>query len=113
MGSMGQQGLLYPKPTRKKKRPAKTAESVICTNKKICYLCDRHGKTTPHHLLEGPDRAQSNADGLIIHLCFDCHRKAHDDGQTEQELHRFAQRWYEEHIGTRAEFMSKYRKNYL
>ena len=98
-------------------------KSVIQTEK-VCYLCGKCQEYGPnrleeHHIFEGnPDRKNSEKYGLKVYLCGDkCHRNgresAHQCGETMQQLHEDGQRAFEEHHGSRAEFMRIFGRNYL
>lgn len=39
-----------------------------------CYLCGRMGYLEEHHIFGGPNRKHSEALGLKVHLCPECHR---------------------------------------
>lgn len=96
-------------------------QSIMQTEKK-CYLC-RCNRGWPnqleeHHCFGGSNRKASERYGLKVWLCGDeCHRNgpdsAHQSGATMQRLHEDGQRAFEEHHGTREEFMRIFGKNYL
>ena len=97
-------------------------KSIIQPEKeyKTCFLCGRNGVGDPlerHHIFGGPNRTHSEKDGLWVWLCGNrCHRtgprSAHMYRQTADMLHRMGQAVWEEHYGTREEFMARYGKNY-
>ncbi len=79
----------------------------------ICYLC---GGTAvhEHHIFGGPCRKASDRHRLVVHLCLACHMKVHDKGGPEmQYLHRIGQQAYEEHIGSRQQFIAEFIRSYL
>lgn len=98
-------------------------KSIIQRNK-VCYLCGKAYEYGPdrleeHHIFEGnPGRKNSEKYGLKVYLCGSkCHRtgreSAHQCGETMQRLHEDGQRAFEEHHGTREEFMRIFGRNYL
>lgn len=119
---MSNDGLLFPKPERKKKRK-KHKKSILRTEKNVCFLCaykygDHSYKyTEKHHILFGAgQRTDSEEEGLTVDLCREHHRDgpeaAHNCRETRELLCRIAQKEYEK-THTREEWMQKFRKNYL
>lgn len=88
-----------------------------------CYICGENhqygfNRLEEHHVFGGPNRDWSEIFGLKVYLCGDkCHRNgkksAHRCGETMQMLHEAGQRAFEEHHGTREEFMRTFGRNYL
>lgn len=96
----------------------------ILQEEKICYLCGSvqdygMNKLEEHHIFGGnPNRSNSEEYGLKVWLCgCKCHRygkhSAHQNAQIMQILHEDGQRAFEEHHGTRDEFMRIFGRNYL
>lgn len=96
----------------------------IMHNGNNCFICgDRPhpsslNRLEEHHVFGGSNRKWSEKYGLKVHLCGDkCHRNgpraAHQSGETMQLLHEAGQRAFEEHHGTREEFMRIFGRNYL
>ena len=79
-----------------------------------CYICGAFGHTDEHHIFGGSCRKTSDRLGLVVHLCRSCHRNVHErDSQTMLYLHQKGQMIYEEHIGTREEFIKEFIRSYL
>ena len=54
-------------------------ESVLGTEKGICYWCDLHGYTHLHHIIHaGVSKKTQEEMGLVCYLCPSCHRNLHD-----------------------------------
>lgn len=98
-------------------------KSIMQTEKR-CWLCKKRHEYGPnrleeHHCFGGnPNRKLSEKYGLKVYLCGDtCHRNgpesAHRCGETMQQLHEAGQRAFEEHYGSREEFMRTFGRNYL
>lgn len=73
-----------------------------------------------HHVMNGAHKKKAEADGLIIYVCADCHRRIHDstrqgDAQPlAQQLKARAQAWYMLQYGkSTADFIKRYGKSYL
>lgn len=81
-----------------------------------CELC---GRTTDrierHHLIGGTaNRRLSEKYGLVMYLCRECHRLAHEDKGTYILLHRMAERTFlAEQNATVDDFIAVFGKNYL
>ena len=115
-------GMAFPK-VRKKKKRKKHKQSILRTQKGVCYLCARLNgdfwfkQTEEHHILFGSGRRPiAEAEGLKVDLCIDHHRtgpKAVHNGRENRELLcRIAQEEYEQ-THTREEWMKIAGKNYL
>lgn len=99
--------------------------SIINTTKYICYRCGRYCPTEKHHIFGASNRKWSEADGLWVYLCADCHNRppygAHFNRGTAEWLHRVGQEAYEGKMiqnglsptEARTRFMKRYGKNYL
>lgn len=45
------------------------------TQKGICYICGREGRTESHHCIHGTaNRKIAEKEGLKVWLCYECHR---------------------------------------
>lgn len=105
---------MFPKSMGTKKKQKKPKhESIIYTNKNVCWKCGKHGPTSEHHLLDGADRGAADRHGLFVYLCFSCHRSAHDDPEVQREMQEYGQRVFEEKIGTREDFLKDFLKSYI
>lgn len=93
-------------------------ESVLTTNKGICYLCQRYCNTELHHIIHaGCNKKRQERMGLIVYLCPECHRGTYGvhgtkGAERDKDLKRIAQKMYEEKH-TREEWMSEIGRNYL
>ena len=113
--------LMFPKPTRKKKRKHHQAP-IVDTVKGECFLCRLEGirrkqYTEEHHVFYGGGLRQvSEENGFKVYLCPDHNkdgpRAAHNCRETRELLCRIFQRKYEE-THTRKEFRMLGIKNYL
>lgn len=112
----------FPK-ARKKKKRIRHPESILNTEKGVCYLCAnlygdyRQQYTEEHHVLFGSGmRTLSEAEGLKVYLCESHHKSGkeavHNCRKTRELLCRIAQREYEK-SHTRKEWMKISKKNYL
>lgn len=96
-------------------------KSIVQTDCDKCFLCSKNGlydRLEKHHIFGAYNRRKSEEDGLFVFLCGDsCHRNgkhaAHRDKNIMDQLHKVGQKKWEEHYGTREEFMKRYGKNYL
>ena len=101
-------------------------KSIMDTEDGVCYLCGRMTNTETHHCMGGiGNRKLSDADGLTVELCHDCHHRCHNgenSAKIRNRLHREAQTIWIEHYGPDllrqgkdplAEFMKRYGRNWL
>lgn len=96
-------------------------KSILQKDNTYCYYCGRNGNGDPlekHHIFGAANRKKSEQDGLFVWLCGDrCHRNGeravHRDKFTMRLFHEIGQKAWEEHYGTRKDFMKRYHKNYL
>jgi len=88
-------------------------ESILQRERK-CFICGRQGELDEHHCISGnSNRNNSEAYGLKIWLCRDCHSKVHDKGEMELQLKQFAQRRWEEEYGDRHDFITVFGKSWI
>ena len=70
-----------------------------------------------HHIFGGANRKKSEKRNFVVPLRPDLHPNGVNAGKhakaVDLYLKDMAQRYYEEHIGTREEFMSEFGRNYL
>lgn len=96
-------------------------KSIVQSDPSKCYLCGKNGagdRLEKHHIFGAYNRKKSEEDGEFVWLCGDaCHRNgpnaAHRSKETSRRLHEEGQRAWEKVYGTRAEFLKRYKKNYL
>ena len=106
-------------------------ESVLRTEKGVCYLCQMHKPTHLHHIIHASvSKKKQEKMGLICYLCVDCHTGS--DGvhgtngvERDKDLKQMAQSlWelkymasypYEHHAkeAAREEWMKQIGRNYL
>ena len=87
--------------------------SKLQTDEK-CLICGSP-YTEEHHALHGTaNRKKADKHGLIVYLCHKHHMELHDrDNELDRFLQARAQAYFEENIGSRAEFIKEFGKSYL
>ena len=75
-------------------------DSIMPTQKGVCYICGREGRTESHHCIHGTANRQiAEREGLKVWLCHECHRTGrhavHACKQTDLYLEREAQTVWE------------------
>lgn len=115
-------GILFPKPSRKKKR-IRHPDSILQQKDGRCFLCmllDHNNRYWPdlekHHVFGASNRTNSEEEGLTVYLCPLHHRTGpkavHNDKETALIVKEYAQEvWERNH--SRAEFYEKFKVNYL
>lgn len=84
----------------------------------ICYFCHNTKNLHLHHIFFGTaNRKKSEKYGMTCYLCA-CHHNlgqkcVHNNKEMDMILKQTAQRYFEENIGTREDFMREFGKNYL
>lgn len=102
-------------------------KSIIQTDGTYCFNCKMAIGTETHHIFgKNPQRKYSDADGLTVRMCSDCHCKIHNDpdesGPMMRKYHQLGQEKWEAYYGPkliaegkdpREVFRERYGKNYL
>lgn len=90
-----------------KKKSSKLAKlernrySIITYNLDICYICKSHKKDHLDEVFGGRNRQTSMKYGMVIPICFKCHRKLTDNpllkkGIQEEAKQKFIKKYSEE-----------------
>lgn len=80
------------KPKTIKKKSSKLAKlernrySIITYNLDICYVCQEHQKVHFDEVFGGRNRQTSMKYGLVIPICFKCHRKLTDNPLLKKDI---------------------------
>ncbi len=106
-------------------------ESILTTEKGVCYLCQRHTHTHLHHIIHaGVSKKKQEKMGLICYLCVECHTGSHGvhgtfGAERDMDLKKLAQQTWEQKFirewpyvyhgaeAARAEWMNQIGRNYL
>ena len=87
-------------------------KSVFTNNMDKCYLCSNK-RTDIHEIFRGRNRKNSMIYGFVLPLCRECHSTKAETADFEEFWHRKAQIYFEEHLGTREDFIKIFRRNYI
>lgn len=87
--------------------------SVFTDNKDKCMFCPSTANLTWHEIFAGRNRKNSMEDGFCLRMCLYCHEEKQENVEFNEFWHKKAQMYYEEFIGSREQFLSRYRRNYL
>lgn len=92
-------------------------KSIIDPNTERCFLCQRVRPLEAHHIFHGTARRRlADEDGMIVHICRECHQKVHEapDGELDRLLKIFGEEmWLMHYEKTSDDFIKRYGKNYL
>lgn len=85
---------------------------------KKCFFCGNTQNLESHHCMHGTaNRKKAEKYDLKVWLCNYHHtggmKSVHRCNATDLILKQYAQRYFEEHIGTHQQWMIEFRKNYL
>lgn len=90
--------------------------SVLTDDMEHCIVTGS-ARVEIHHVFNGPDRDLSEKYGFLIPLRPDWHNfspySIHMDQKFDESWKRYAQQYYEEHIGSREDFRREFGKSYL
>lgn len=86
--------------------------SVFYPELETCIVCGVRYPVTKHEIFEGRNRQNSMKYGFVLPLCLNCHRDLQEDKEFNDLWRKKAQTYFEEHYGTREDFISIFRKNY-
>lgn len=85
----------------------------VFTSYDKCFICDSTYQLTWNEIYRGKNRINSMKYGFCLRMCLNCHREYQEDAVFNELWHKTAQRYFEEHYGTRDEFIAIFRRNYL
>lgn len=89
-------------------------DSILNTEKGICFLCGKHRQTDKHHVFGAANRNRSEKDGLTVYLCRECHEEAHRNYSVNVALKAYAEQiWIETYRKSIQAFIDEYGKNYI
>lgn len=80
------------KPKKIKKKSSKLAKlernrySIITYNLNICYVCKKKKKDNLDEIFGGRNRQKSMQYGMVIPICFECHRELTDNPLKKREI---------------------------
>ncbi len=86
--------------------------SVFTKDLEHCIICGNK-KEHLHEIFFGKNRNKSMKYGFVIPLCFQCHLMMHRNKQLQEAWHIRGQLYWEEHLGSKNEFIAIFRKNYI
>jgi len=85
----------------------------VFTDNDRCMVCKSTYQLTWNEIYRGRNRTNSMKYGFCLRMCLNCHREYQEDANFNELWHKTAQRYFEEYYGTRDEFISIFRRNYL
>lgn len=66
--------------------------SIITYNLDICYICQKHKKDHLDEVFGGRNRQTSMKYGMVIPICFKCHRKLTDNPLLKKDIQEEAKK---------------------
>jgi len=85
--------------------------SILTDDLSRCYECGKP-KQELHEVYEGSYRVRSMQNGMVLPLCFDCHKRIHSDRELALKYKVLFQKKFEE-SHTREEFIKLFIKSYI
>lgn len=101
------------KKSNKLNKLERNRKSIFYDDLSTCCYCGSTYQVTKHEIFEGKNRINSMKYGFVLPLCLSCHRNLQENKPFNQKWKEKAQDYFEEHIGTREEFIEIFRRNYL
>jgi len=86
--------------------------SVFTDDLDTCYLCGRK-KEELHEIFAGANRQNSMRYGFVLPLCHRCHSQIQNDTDFNHFWYKKCQRYWEDNISDREEFLRVFRKSWL
>lgn len=99
--------------TNKLRQLEKNRYSVFYESLSMCCNCGSMSNMTKHEIFEGRNRRNSMKYGFVLPLCVRCHQKLQEDKYFSKNWKTKAQTYFEEHYGSREEFIKIFGRNYL
>ena len=87
-------------------------KSIFTNDLTKCILCGKP-KEELHEIFAGRNRLNSMKYNFVLPLCHNCHSINQNNSQFNEFWHKKAQLYYEQHLGSRNEFISIFGRNYL
>lgn len=92
-------------------------KSIIEKDSKFtCWMCGSFGHTELHHCFHGTSRRKkADEDGMVLHLCRECHRKVHECPESgyDDYIKSYAEEyWCRYYKKTTYDFIQRYGKSY-
>ena len=86
-------------------------KSVFTNDLTKCILCGKP-KEELHEIFAGRNRLNSMRYNFVLPLCHNCHSINQNNSQFNEFWHKKAQLYYEQHLGSRNEFISIFGMDY-
>ena len=90
---------------------------TVLQKEKKCYVCGTTYNLHDHHIFFASNRKNAEKRGLKVWLCGMHHNLSnegvHFNRELDLHLKKMAQEYYEEHYGTRTNFIKEFTRSYL
>ena len=86
--------------------------SVFYPDLQECCMCGVRYPISKHEIFPGRNRQNSMQYGFVLPLCLRCHQELQNDKSFNDLWQKKAQHYFEEHYGTREDFISIFRRSY-
>ena len=106
-------GVFMRNKTNKLRQLEKNRFSVFYASLSMCCVCGSMNNMTKHEIFEGKNRRNSMKYGFVLPLCVRCHQKLQENNDFSKKWKKESQKYFEDNIGTREEFIDVFRRNYL
>lgn len=87
--------------------------SIFYEDLNVCMNCGSKYQMTKHEIFEGKNRINSMKYGFVLPLCLRCHRELQDNKDFNDKWKIKSQKYFEDYIGTREDWLSIFRRNYM
>lgn len=107
------EGVFMKNKTNKLRNLERNRYSVFYDDLDVCCNCGSTYRLTKHELFSGRNRRNSMIYGFVLPLCERCHQMLQEDYSFNMKWKKKSQEYFEENYGTREDFLSIFRMNYL
>ena len=94
------------------KKAERNRKSVFTLDLNTCIICGSK-KDHLHEIFFGKNRLRSMEYNFVIPLCFNCHQEMHVNSEWQKYWHIKGQLYFEEHYGSRSDFIKVFGRNYI
>lgn len=101
------------KKTSKLRKLERNRYSVFYESLSMCMSCGSMYQISKHEIFPGRNRKNSMKYGFVLPLCVSCHNKLQENTDFNNKWQKHSQKYFEEHYGTREQFLEIFRRNYL
>lgn len=86
--------------------------SILTSNLRVCYICNKRKKDDLHEIFGGSNRQKSMIWGLVIPVCRECHNEWDVNEKLRKKIQQKAKEEFKKR-NTKDKFIEEFGKNYI